>query len=58
MHGTCDGTTVHSLTPGRLVVTPGNLPGARYLPQHPCHPSSGPSTDRTRHLKPLSRYTM
>lgn len=58
LHVTCDGTTVHSLTPGWLVVTPGNLPGARYLPQHLCHPFAGPSTDRTRHLRSLQRYTM
>ena len=50
LHGTCDGTTVHSLTPGRLVVTPGNLPGARYLPQHLCHPLGAPFPYRTCHL--------
>lgn len=50
LHIACDGTTVHSLTPGWLVVTPGNLPGARELPQHLCHPPNQPSVDRTRHL--------
>lgn len=42
LHIACDGTTVHSLTPGWFV-KPGNQPGAQYLLQHLCHPVSPPA---------------
>jgi hypothetical protein len=49
LHVACDGTTVHSKTPGWLY-SPGTKPGAQYLPQHLCHPLSRPCTDETGHL--------
>lgn len=57
LHIACDRTTVHSLTPGWFV-EPGNQPGARNLPQHPCHPVSPPCSPRSDRLWSQDGYMM